>query len=117
MTEWHATISRLGHELEMVNESLVSGVHRSCYRPYLFEQVWPDDLGFSSCRGDETRRAWTIVLLPTVPNVRALVYFGGRFAYEADMNENFQHDLACHRLVNIANSNRYRTKRESDVNG
>lgn len=112
MTEWHQTIKRLGSELEMVNEDLFDNVGDTRYRPYLFEQVWPSTaLGFGGCGGAAMTRAWTIVMIPTAANLPALVYFGGRFAYEAEMNDEFQHDLACGRLANVLNSGKYRAKK------
>lgn len=113
MTEWHQTIKRLGRELEMVNDDLFDNVEDTRYRPYLFEQMWPSTaLGFPGYGGSAMTKAWTIVMLPTAPHLRALVYFGGQFAYEADMNDEFQHDLACGRMANVMNSGKYRTKKE-----
>ena len=112
MTEWHQTICRLGRELEMVNEDLLDHLNSTSYRPYLFEQMWPSTaLGFPGCGGSAMTRAWTFVLIPTAPNLRARVYFGGEFAYEAEMNDEFQHDLACGRLANVMNSGKYRIKK------
>lgn len=112
MTEWHKTINRLGHELEMVNKDLTERVNNRDYRPYLFEQVWPSTaLGFPGVGGSAMTKAWTVVMLPTRPNLTALVYFGGEFAYEAEMNDEFQHDLACGRLASVMSSGRYRKKK------
>ena len=113
MTNWHPTIQRLGRELELVNNDLLDSVEDIHYRPYLFEQTWPSTaLGFPGMGGSAMTKAWTIVMLPTAPDIPALVYFGGQFAYEADMNEEFQRDLANGRLENVMNSGKYRIKKE-----
>ena len=52
---------------------------------YTFEQTWGSTaLGFSGIGGQAITTANTYVFVPVTCNQNAFVYFGGRFAYEAE---------------------------------
>ena len=76
---------------------------------YDFDQTWGSTaLGFSGIGGSAMTKARTYVFVPDNYD-KALVFFGGRFAYECGMNELFEKDLREKRMVSVMESGRYNT--------
>lgn len=77
---------------------------------YDFDQLWESTaLGFDGIGGSMVTMARTYVFIPQGLN-RAYVYFGGRFAYECDVNERFKIDLYNHSMAAVKNSGRYKNE-------
>ena len=79
------------------------------YDIYDFDQTWSSTaLGFGGIGGDAITTARTFVLIPEY-ELKAYVYFGGRFAYECPINQRCKDDIAKHRMASVAESGRYST--------
>ena len=80
---------------------------------YDFDQAWGSTaLGFGGIGGQAITHARTYVIeFNKYP--KALVYFGGRFAYEADLTSDstsrkFREDVRKHRVASVRESGKYR---------
>ena len=60
------------------------------FEVHMFEQTWGSTaLGFGGMGGQAMTTANTYVFVPVTCNQNAFVYFGGQFAYEAEINSVF----------------------------
>ena len=78
-----------------------------------FDQTWGSTaLGFGGIGGQAMTQARTYVVeFNEYP--KALVYFGGRFSYEADAgNRRFRDDVRQGRVAAVRESGKYRDKEE-----
>lgn len=76
-----------------------------------FDQMWGSTaLGFGGFGGQAITQERTYVIeFNEYP--KALVYFGGRFAYEADLtSEKFREDVRNGRVVSVRESGKYKEK-------
>lgn len=78
-----------------------------------FEQVWGSTaLGFGGVGGSAMTTARTYVLMTYdadhLEEQKAYVYFGGRFAYECDVNDELMEDIGNCSLASVAESGRYK---------
>lgn len=73
------------------------------FEVHIFEQLWGSTtLGFGGMGGQAMTTENTFVFTPVTCNQNAFVYFGSRFAYEAELNSIFIEDLTarCMKPVN-----------------
>jgi len=74
---------------------------------YDFDQTWGSTaLGFGGVGGSKMTMARTYVLVP-MDEEKAYVYFGGRFAYECNINDRFREDIRKHNMASVMQSARY----------
>lgn len=75
---------------------------------YDFDQMWASTaLGFDGFGGSAMTIARTYVFIPRGYK-KAYVYFGSEFAYECDVNEQFEEDLRNHNIAAVRNSGKYK---------
>lgn len=81
---------------------------------HIFEQTWGSTaLGFGGIGGAAMTTEYTYVFYPVECNQNAFVYFGDRFAYEADpTNERFKEDLRNKNVNPLWQSAVYRNGKE-----
>lgn len=89
---------------------------------YDFDQTWSSTaLGFGGIEGIGgqaiTQARTYIIVFNEYP--KALVYFGGRFAYEADLTSDstsrkFREDVRKHRVVSVRESGKYKDNKEDN---
>ena len=73
-----------------------------------FVQTWESTaLGFDVIGCDALTNARTYVFVPYDPNEMALVYFGGRFAYEALWSEPFMTDVEAQSMEPVYRKGKY----------
>ena len=78
---------------------------------HIFEQVWGSTaLGFGGMGGQAITTEYTYVFVPVQCNQSCFVYFGSRFAYEADYTENFKEDLRNQRMKPCSQLSYYKFK-------
>lgn len=78
---------------------------------YTFNQVWGSTaLGFGGIGGQAMTQARTYVFVPVTCNQKCFVYFGGRFAYNADYCEAFKEDIRNQNMAPVARSGKYRNE-------
>ncbi len=82
---------------------------------YIFEQIWASTaLGFGGCGGSTMTSATTCVFIPEYNSCpekyvnKAFVYFGGRFAYSADICERLKEDIRKHNMASCRELGRYK---------
>ena len=101
-------LTRMAQELLDVNDDLF--VRAGTNDPeefYDFDQTWGSTaLGFPGMGGQAITTARTYVAIPNYESI-AYVYFGGRFAYKAVINERFNEDLAHHCMASVMERGRY----------
>lgn len=74
---------------------------------YDFDQTWASTaLGFGGVGGSALTTERTYVFMPNGYD-KALVYFGGRFAYETPINERLKEDINNHDIASVAKRGRY----------
>jgi len=74
----------------------------SDYQIHSFDQIWGSTaLGFGGVGGSMMTTETTYVLIPDTIQDRAFVYFGGRFAYVAVVNDRFIEDLEKHDMKSV----------------
>lgn len=84
------------------------------YDVYDFDQTWASTaLGFGGCGGSALTTARTYVLIPMYEE-KAYVYFGGRFAYECGINDEFRKDIKSHNMADVMGSGKYNRKDSED---
>ena len=77
---------------------------------YDFDQTWGSTaLGFPGVGGSAMTTARTYVFIPYKMNV-AYVYFGSRFAYECDINDEFKKDLQNQKMADVMHSDKYKIR-------
>lgn len=77
---------------------------------YDFDQTWASTaLGFGGVGGSALTTERTYVFIPQIPqyNDKAIIYFGGRFAYVADMCERLREDIIKHDIASVNEKGRY----------
>ena len=75
---------------------------------YMFDQTWGSTaLGFGGMGGSAMTTATTYVFVPEKYET-AYVYFGGRFAYQCDINDRFREDLRKHKMASVMECGRYK---------
>lgn len=80
---------------------------------YAFGQVWESTaLGFGGIGGQAMTYARTYVFVPISCDQKCFVYFGGRFAYEADYCEKFREDLLSQNMEPVPRAGKYRVEGE-----
>lgn len=80
---------------------------------YDFDQTWGStSLGFGGVGGDMFVVERTYVFIPQKNVKKAYVYFGGQFAYTADVCKTFKEDMNNRKLVEVAKANRYKFTEE-----
>lgn len=79
---------------------------------FMFEQTWGStSLGFGGIGGAAMTTANTYVFVPVTCNQNCYVYFGSRYAYQAEYNnETFREDLRNRRMKPCWASLKYVTK-------
>lgn len=75
---------------------------------YDFDQTWGSTaLGFTGAGGSAMTTARTYVFIPHKSH-EAYVYFGSRFAYKCEMNNEFKKDLENHKMAGLMHSGKYK---------
>lgn len=86
------------------------------FDPCTFVQTWGSTaLGFNEIGCDALTRARTYVFVPYDPNEMALVYFGGRFAYEAPWGEAFMRDVEEQNMESVSRRRKYFMQAQKEV--
>lgn len=110
-------LTRIARELLAIDEDIGTRQGRdftpgylkhSNFELYMFEQTWPSTaLGFPGCGGQALTSAMTYVLVPYDSFELCQVYFGGRHAYAADLNDAFREDMKNQRMVSVMEAHKY----------
>ena len=79
---------------------------------YTFNQMWGSTaLGFGGIGGQAMTQARTYVFVPVSCNQKCLVYFAGRFAYQADYCDNLKEDIRQQNMMPVHRAGRYTEKK------
>ena len=76
---------------------------------YTFTQIWGSTaLGFGGLGGQAMTVARTYVFVPVVCNQKCFIYFGDKFAYEADWCEALKEDIDNHNMEPVNRAGKYK---------
>lgn len=75
---------------------------------YTFNQMWGSTaLGFGGIGGQAMTQARTYVFVPVACEQKCFIYFGGRFAYEADYCEALREDIRNQNMAPVNQKGKY----------
>lgn len=75
---------------------------------YTFNQTWGSTaLGFGGIGGQVITEARTYVFVPITCEQKCFVYFGGKFAYQADYCEALKDDIRNQSMVSVNQKGKY----------
>lgn len=79
------------------------------FKLHTFTQVWGSTaLGFSGFGGQAITEARTYVFVPISCNQKCFIYFGSRFAYEADYCDALKEDIGNHQMEPVIKAGKYK---------
>lgn len=113
----------MARELLAVSEDAELRINQRCtgrtvndFEFHTFVQTWGSTaLGFGGVGGCAITSARTYVLIPYEPSEMALVYFSGRFAYEAPWGEAFVRDVKEQCMEPVNRKGKYFMKAQKEV--
>lgn len=83
--------------------------HIDDFELHTFTQIWGSTtLGFSGIGGQAMTEARTYVFIPVSCNQKCFIYFGNRFAYEADYCDALKEDIGNHQMEPVIKAGKYK---------
>lgn len=111
-------LTKMARQLLCIEEDLWFRLSPSKYNKFvspddfelhIFEQVWGStSLGFGGIGGNAITTENTFVFVPISCDQNCFVYFGSRFAYEAEYNSTFREDLLNRNMKPCSQAGQYR---------